>query len=76
MTIEQVTALLCSPPGDYTVGLGTYVAFIDAIGADAMRRAYPICWCGSHGAIGLVPGKDGLVDHAEWYPAVNPPNDR
>jgi RNA polymerase sigma factor (sigma-70 family) len=76
MSVDDVTAALGCPPGDYTAGKGCYIAFIDPFPVDAFRRQFPIHWCGRQGAIGLVLDETGKVRHAEWYPTLDSDNIR
>ena len=76
MSVDEATAVLRCPPGDYTGGKGIYVAFIDPYPVHVLRRDYAKYWCGHQGAIGLVLDKDGKVRRAEWYPALDPGSGR
>jgi hypothetical protein len=76
MTVDEVTAILGCPSGDYTGGKGCYVAFIDPFPVAAFRRQFAIHWCGHQGAIGLVLDKKGKVKYADWYPPLDPENRR
>jgi hypothetical protein len=72
MTVEEVTAILGCPPGDYTDDKGCYVAFVDPFPVDAFQRQYAIHWCGHQGAIGLVLDKEGKVKWTDWCPPLDP----
>jgi RNA polymerase sigma factor (sigma-70 family) len=74
MSVAQVTALLGCPPGDYTGGRGCYVAFVDPFPLAALRREYPVNWCGHQGAIGLALDKQDAVRYALWWPPLDPEN--
>jgi hypothetical protein len=76
MSVHAATAVLRCPPGDYTCGKGIYVAFLDTVSVDGLQRDYAKCWFGCDGAIGLVLDQQGKVDHADWYPALDPGSGR
>src|SRR5260370_39939654 len=73
MSFEEVTAILCCPPGDYTEGKGMYVGFCEEIHVSLVQWEFQKSWSSHHGAIGVFFDKEGKLSHTSFFFAVLEP---